>query len=114
MGKIFLNVFGNGQAYSIPPAGEEMVNNEPFTIYFIPDGGATFDTVRAFDSHDYSVALPAVVDNHISMNFRSGWGNLYVDVYFSGSPEPPSPVGSVPIWLLKKAADANNRGKKLT
>ena len=114
MGKIFLNVFGDGSAVCVPPAGEEMVNNEPFTIYFTPDGGASLDSVRAFDSHDYSVALPAIVDNQLSMNFRSGWGNLYVDIYFSGSPEPPSPVGSVPIWLLKRAADANRRGKNLT
>lgn len=114
MGKVFLNVFGNGSAYSIPPSGEEMVNNEPFTVYFLPDGSATLDEVRAYDSHDYAVALPPVSNNQISMNFRSGWGSIYFEIYFSGSPEPPSPVGSVPIWLLKRAADANNRGKKLT
>lgn len=110
MGKVFLNSFGDGHMTCVPPAGEELVNGELFTIYFVPDGGATLDDVRAFDSHDYSVALPAVSQNNtITMNFRSGWGNLYVDAYFSGSPTPPSPVGSIPIWLLKKAADKNNR-----
>ena len=112
MGKVFLNVSGDGSARCVPPAGEELVNGEQFTIYFTPDGGAELTDVRAFDSHDYSVAIP--VAEHIVMAFRSGWGNLYVDIYFSGSPEPPSPVGSIPIWLLKKAADKNNRGKNLT
>lgn len=115
MGKVFLNVSGDGSASCVPPAGEELVNGEVFTMYFVPDGGAELESVRAFDSHDYSVALPPVSQNNtITMSFRSGWGNLYVDVYFSGSPVPPSPVGSVPIWLLKKAADNNRRGKNLT
>ena len=115
MGKIFLNVQGNGSAYCIPAAGTELANGELFEIHFVPDGGATLDSVRAFDSHDYAVALPAVSNNKIVMNFRSGWGNLYVDVYYSGSPTPPSPVGSIPIWLMKKAADLNTkRLKKLT
>lgn len=114
MGKVFLNVMGNGSAYCVPPAGEELVNGEQFTIYFTPDGGASLDDVRAFDSHDYSVALPSIIDYTLTMGFRSGWGNLYVDIYFSGSPEPPTPVGSVPVWLLKKAADNSRRGKNLT
>lgn len=115
MGKVFLNDSGNGHSYCVPPAGEELVNGESFTIYFVPDGGAILDDVRAFDSHDYSVALPAITNNQLTMNFRSGWGNLYVDVYFSGSPTPPTPPAlGIPIWLLKKAADNNNRGKKLT
>lgn len=109
MGKVFLNPSGDGSAYCIPPAGEELVNGESFTIYFTPYQGATLDDVRAYDSHDYSVALPAVTNNQLTMNFRSGWGNLYVDIYFSNSPTPPSPVGNMPIWLMKKAADNNNR-----
>ena len=114
MGKVFLNPQGDGSAYAIPAAGTELVNNEQFEIHFVPDGGATLDAVRAFDSHDYSVALPAVSNNMISMNFRSAWGNLYVDIYFSNSPTPPPtpPTGSVPIWLLKKAADLNSQRLK--
>ena len=115
MGKVFLNPQGDGSAYCIPAAGTELANNERFEIHFVPDAGADLDSVRAFDSHDYAVALPAVSNNMIVMAFRSGWGNLYVDIYFSGSPTPPSPVGDVPIWLLKKAADLNSkRLKKLT
>lgn len=111
MGKVFLNVSGDGSAYCIPPSGEELVNGEIFTIYFTPDTGSVLEDVRAFDSHDYSVALPAVSDNMLRMNFRSTWGNLYVDIYFSNAPSPPTPTptGNIPIWLLKKAADNNNR-----
>lgn len=107
MAEVFLNVLGDGSATcdALPP----MTEGESFTIRFFPDQGATLDDVRAFDSHDYAVALPAVVDNQITMTWRSIWGNLYVDVYFSGSPTPPPPPSTVPIWLLKKAADLNRR-----
>ena len=112
MGKVFLNPSGDGYAYCVPPAGEELVNGESFTIHFVPDAGATLDDVRAFDSRDYPVALPSIVNNEVSMNFRSSWSNLYVDIYFSGSPTPPTPpTFNIPIWLLKKIADNNRRRK---
>lgn len=96
MAEVFLNVFGNGTATTdaLPP----MVDGEPFTITFSPDPGEDILDVRAFDSNDYPVALPAIVNNVLSMNFRSGWGNLYVDIYFSGSTPPPTP--SFPLWIL--------------
>lgn len=106
MGQVFLNVSGSGYAYCIPPAGEQLVDGERFVIYSIPDAGCELDDIRAFDSHDYSVAIP--VGQQVSMVFRSSWGNLYVDIYFTGSTPPPTPIGGLPIWLLKKAADKNN------
>lgn len=109
MGSVYLNPIGNGTASCIPPAGSTMVDGEQFTITFSPDGGATLDAVKAFDSHDYQVALPAIINNTLTMNFRSGWGSLYVDIYFSGSPQPPQPQPTIPIWLLKKAADHSRR-----
>lgn len=108
MGKVFLNVNGDGSAYCVPAAGTELSNGERFEIYCIPFSGSDLEDVRAFDSHDYSVAIP--VAEHIVMQFRDSWGNLYVDIYFTGSPTPPTPAG-VPIWLLKKCADNNNKGK---
>ena len=107
MGKVFLNPMGDGYAYCIPAAGTELSNNERFEIFCVPDAGATLDDVRAFDSHDYSVAIP--VGDHIVMKFRSTWGNLYVDIYFSGSPEPPQPQPPIPYWLMKKTADNNSK-----
>lgn len=101
MGKVFLNVSGDGTAYCIPAAGTELANGERFEIYSVPFAGAELDDIRAFDSHDYSVAIP--VADHIVMQFRDSWGNLYVDIYFSGSPTPPQPT-SILIWLLLKIA----------
>lgn len=109
MADVYLNDHGNG--YSRTDALPPMVDGEPFTIVFVPDPGEFLMDVRAFDSHDYPVALPAVVNNEITMNFRSGWGNLYVDIYYSGSTPPgPGPgPGAFPIWLLKKIADRNRK-----
>lgn len=109
MADVYLNDHGNG--YTTCDALPPMVDGEPFTITFHPDPGESLLNVRAFDSHDYSVALPAVVNNQITMNFRSGWGNLYVDIYYSGSTPPgPGPgPGGFPIWLLKKIADRNRK-----
>lgn len=102
MGKVFLNVSGDGSAYCIPAAGTELANNERFEIYSVPFSGADLEDIRAFDSHDYSVAIP--VADHIVMQFWDGWGNLYVDIYFSGSPTPPPPQPSMLIWLIMKMA----------
>lgn len=101
MGKVFLNVSGDGTAYCIPAAGTELSDGERFELYSVPFSGADLEDIRAFDSHDYSVAIP--VSDHIVMPFRSSWGNLYVDVYFTGSPVPPPPV-NVLTWLLLKIA----------
>lgn len=113
MGKVFLNPQGDGSAYCIPAAGTELADGERFEIHFVPFSGASLDSVRAFDSHDYAVALPAVSNNTITMNFRSAWGNLYVDVYFSGSPTPPTPAGSF-IWLWLKIAKLKRKRRNLT
>ena len=99
MAEVLLNIFGNGTATTdaLPP----MVDGEQFTITFTPDPGEELLDVRAFDSHDYAVALAPVINNELTMNFRSAWGNLYVDIYFSGSTPPPGP--SFPYWILLKS-----------
>lgn len=109
MGKVYLNPMGDGSAYCVPAAGTELANGERFEIFSVPYSGASLEDIRAFDSHDYAVAIPT--SEHISMPFRSAWGNLYVDIYFSNSPTPPTPPpptpSNVPVWLLKKAAENN-------
>lgn len=109
MADVFLNVHGNGYATcdAVPP----LVEGEYFTIHFYPDADAELLDVRAYDSHDHSVALPPVVDNEISMAFRSAWGNLYVEIYFSGStpPTPPTPT-SRKFWLIMALKKNNERG----
>lgn len=99
MAEVFLNVYGNGYARTdaLPP----MVQGEQFTIVFVSDPGEFLMDVRAFDSYDYSVALPPVLNNEITMTWQSRWNNLYVDIYFSGiTPPPPGPTKNFPLWLL--------------
>ena len=96
MAQVFLNDHGSG--YTSTDALPPMVEGETFTITFHPDPGEDLLDVRAFDSNDFAVALPVVVNKEITMNFRSGWGNLYVDIYYSGSTPPPQPP--FPYWLL--------------
>jgi hypothetical protein len=110
MGKVFLNVSGDGSAYCVPIAGTELSDGERFEIYSVPFSGADLEDIRAFDSHDYAVALPPVVNNEITMNFRSGWGNLYVDIYFSGS-TPPGP--STIDWLIPVLKRIKDRRRKV-
>ena len=65
MAEVFLNVRGNGTASTdaMPP----MAQGERFTITFVPDPGESLLDVRAFDSYDYAVALPPIVNNQLTM-----------------------------------------------
>ena len=99
MAEVFLNVHGNGYARTdaLPP----MVQGEQFTIVFVPDPSEFLMDVRAYDSYDYAVALPPVVNNEITMIWQSRWRNLYVDIYFSGSEPPgPEPTKKFPLYLF--------------
>lgn len=109
MADVYISDHGNG--YTTSDAVPPLVDGEYFTLHFYPDGGQELLDVRAYDSHDYSVALPPVVDNELSMAFRSAWGNLYVDVYYSGS-TPPPPEPSTPWWLIIAMKKNNERRLK--
>lgn len=109
MADVYLNDHGNG--YTTTDATPPLVDGEVFTVHFYPDAGQELLDVRAFDSHDYSVALPPVVNNSFSMPFRSAWGNLYIDVYYSGS-TPPPPEPRTPWWLVIAMKKNNERRLK--
>ena len=110
MGEVYLNVHGDGSAWS--DATSPMYDNEPFTVYFQPSVGATLDDVRAYDSHDYSIALPPVVNNELSMTFDERWGSIYFEIYFSGSTPPEPPTGSGLLWLIMAMKKNNERRLK--
>lgn len=99
MSNVFLNVSGDGTAYTdaLPP----LVDGEEIIIYCTPDPGATLDDVRVWDSYDQSIAITVSQEIHIIYN--EVWRSLYVDVYFSGvpipPPEPPTPARKYP-WLF--------------
>lgn len=106
MAEVFLNNFGSG--YTTTDALPPMVEGEWFTITFIPDADCELLDVRAFDSHDFAVALPPVQNNEIRMKWRAMWGNLYVDCYYTNS-EPPEPAPPYPWWLLIGLKKNNNK-----
>lgn len=109
MGEVYLNVHGEGSAWT--DATSPMYDNEPFTVYFQPFEDAELLDVRAYDSHDYSVALPAVVDNQLSMTFAEHWGSIYFEIYFTGS-TPPPPEPQTPWWLIIAIKKNNERRLK--
>jgi len=108
MAEVFINDFGSGHTTTdaIPP----MTDGETFHLYFHPDGGSELLRVFATDSHDYNVALPDPVNDEIEMQFRSFWGNLYVESYYSGSTPPDPPPERPPYWLLWALKNQNKRG----
>lgn len=106
MAEVFLSDHGNG--YTTTDALPPMVEGETFTISFHPDAGQELLDVRAFDSQDHSIALPTVVNDEITMQWRSMWGNMYVDVYYSGS-TPPPPEPQTPWWLIMAMKKNNQR-----
>lgn len=110
MADVYISDHGNG--YTTSDAVPPLVDGEYFTLHFYPDADAELLDVRAYDSHDYSVALPPVVDNELSMAFRSAWGNLYVDVYYSGSTPPEPPVERRKFWLIMALKKNNERRLK--
>lgn len=107
MAQIYFNVFGNGTYWT--DANPPMVDGEWFNVRFIPDGGAELLEVQAYDSHDYAIALPPIVNNELSMQFRTSWGNMYMDIYFSGSTPPEPPTPRTPWWLIMGLKKNNER-----
>lgn len=105
-GRVYLSVHGDGSAYTdaVPP----LVDGESFKIYSTPNIGATLDDIRLWTSYDESIATE--IAEKITVIYRSAYKNIYADIYFSGSPEPPGPGPSpTPIlkkfpWLLAKVA----------
>lgn len=101
MGRIFINVSGDGTCYAIP---NTVTNLETFTLYAIPFEGATLEDLRAWTSFDESIAISVTQEQQIT--YRTEWRNVYIDAYFSGGvtpvdPEPPT-VFDKYLWLLFK------------
>lgn len=104
MGKVFVNVFGDGSAYVVPTYN--LSDGEEFTIYSTPFEGATLEDIQLWTSYDEPIA--ASVTEELTMEYRSAWRNVYAEIYFSGAPIPPEPeppkFWEKYPWLLAKAA----------
>lgn len=107
-GYVYLNDFGGG--YTTTDALPPLVNGETFHVYFHPDADADLLRVYATDSHDYAIALPDVINNEIEIIFRTNWGNIYIESYYSGSTPPEPPIERPKWWLLWGLKNNNKRG----
>ena len=103
MGRIYVNVYGDGTCYAIPTT---VTNLETFTIYAYPFEGASLEDLRAWTSYDESIAISVVEEQ--TLTYRTEWRNVYIDAYFSGAPVPPEPeppkIFKKFPWLLAKVA----------
>lgn len=99
MATVYLNIRGNGTAYCDNP---EPTQGEEFTIYCIPYDGAELLDVKLWTSDDQSIAI--TVDTEITLTYQDVYGNVYADIYFTGSEPQPEPLFRY-LWLLAKAAN---------
>ena len=90
MSFIWVNVTGSGTAYVDNP---NPINGDVVTLYAYPDTGETIRDVTARESHGYAVAI-APFDPFV---YHESWGDLTINVEFSGT-TPPTP--SLPVWLI--------------
>ena len=67
MGKVFVNVFGDGSAYVVPTYN--LSDGEEFTIYSTPFEGATLEDIQLWTSYDEPIA--ASVTEELTMEYRS-------------------------------------------
>ena len=96
---LYITVEGNGSAYASPNPCEE---DEPVTLYCIPNEGESLEDIDARDPQGYSVALSVAEEQTFSMTNY----DLTIHVTFSGS-TPPQPLPSekkhkMPLWMMIK------------
>lgn len=98
MARVYFNVRGEGTAYCDT---QDLIEGEEFTIYCVAFEGSELLDVKLWTSDDQSIAI--TVDNEITLTYQSIYGNIYADIYFTGSEPQPEPLFRYP-WLLAKVA----------
>lgn len=110
MPRVYVNTTGDGAAYV---DNYTVTEGMDFTLTCIPDTGATLDDIRMWTSYDESIACQVIPVQTIT--YQSIWKNVYIDVYFSGAPVPPSPEPPRAIkkfpWLF--ANKSSNRWREI-
>ena len=101
---IYINVTGNGISYV---SNYHPADQDNFTLYAIPNGSDTLNSITATTSTGASIAMQQATEWQYTYN-ESAWGNfITINVIFSGStpPSPPTPTprdskyGKMPIWF---------------
>ena len=107
MAYVYLNIHGNGTA--ICTNEEPTIDDPEFTIIATPSSHEDeFLRMQAWTHDDKPIATPD--GDVITMTWRPIYGNVYVDVYFTGSPTPP-PEPPTPFnfnWFYAMLAKAAN------
>ena len=99
MARVYFNVRGEGTAYTDT---QDLIEGEEFTIYCVHFDDAQLLDVKLWTSDDQSIAI--TVGPEITLTYQSIYGNVYADIYFTGSVPQPEPLFRY-LWLLAKAAN---------
>ena len=89
MSNIWVSSYGNGSAWVDNP---QPADGDTITLYANADPGETLDDITATDYQGYAIALATTpVQTFV---YQAAWNDMYINVFFSGSTPPPTP-----LWL---------------
>ena len=104
MSEIFVFSSGNGYAYvdiQYPYDGQQV------HLSAVPDLNEQLLDIQARDHNGYAIALATVEDQDFI--YQDTWGDMTIEVYFSGStpPPPPPPQPQPWMWAILKRRKRN-------
>ena len=86
MSEIHVNWSGNGYAYV---DNYFPIENTNITLTCVPDEGETLDDVTARSEYGWAIAL--ATQEVQTFPYDTSWGDMYIEVVFSGTTPPPTP-----------------------
>ena len=97
MSDIYVNWSGNGYAYV---DNSHPIESTTITLYCIPDTGETLEDVTARSQYGWAIAL--ATQEIQTFPYDISWGDMYIEVVFSGSTPPPTSEWLWAILFKKK------------
>ena len=98
MSFITVNSTGAGYAYVDMPVVEE---GDRFTLYAYPYEGESIEDITATDSHGFAIAIAPFGP----VRYYEVWGDVTINVEFSGSTPPTPTLHEWLIAVLKKISE---------
>ena len=84
MSDIYISTSGNGCSYVDTPAPAQSTT---ITLYCVPDPGETLEDVTARSQYGWAIAL--ATQEVQTFPYDISWGDMYIEVVFSGTPPQP-------------------------
>lgn len=109
MAFIFVDVHGNGVAYVDNP---NPIAGDPVTLYATPDPNEQLLDIMARDQGGHYIALDPSLTQQ-TFTYNSDWGNVVIEVYFSGSTPPQPTLTPQKIAVLFKKSRAKRENGKI-